>query len=129
MTYTLQDAIQSGIGAFIAIITFFAIRGNNPFFFEPKMGLVITIILLSIYYNGFKMKHKQSHFIVDIAIAFMVCAVMAKTFGLITIQEIFSLKVFGSLVIIGLWIAFPAGWLYDRFNIHNPMKASYVRGK
>ncbi len=125
----LADYKQSFIGSFVAIIIFFAIRGNNPFFFNPIRGLVITIVLMWIYYNGFRQKNKKEHFILNVSVAFVVCAFVAQTFGLITTAEIFSFKVFGSLVIIGLWIAFASAWLYDRYNITNPMQRNYIRGR
>ena len=75
------------------------------------------------------MKDKEMHFFLNIAVAFIVCAIIAQTFGIITTEEILSFKVFGSLVIIGVWIAVPSGWLYDRYNILNPMRRSYIRGK
>ena len=129
MRFNINDYKQSFIGSFVAIIVFFAIRGSNPFFFSPLRGLVITIVLFLIYYNGFHMKDKKMHFFLNIAVAFIVCAIIAQTFGIITTEEILSFKVFGSLVIIGVWIAFPSGWLYDRYNILNPMRRSYIRGK
>lgn len=129
MPYELIDFKQSLIGSFMAIIIFLAIRGDNPFFFDPMKGLIITAILVWIYYNGFKMKDKMEHFIINSIASFGISAILANTFGLITWEEIFSMKVFGSLVIIATWISFLSSMLYDRYNITNPMKMQFVRGK
>jgi len=129
MRYTISDFKQSAIGSFVAILVFFAIRGNNPFYFDPNKGLIITVLLLWIYYNGFRMRDKNLHFVVDIGVAFFVSALTAQTFGLIQTNKIFTYDVFGSLVIIGVWVAFAKGILFDRYNIVNPMSGFYVRGK
>jgi uncharacterized membrane protein len=129
MTYTFKDFKQSAIGAFMAIVIFLAIRGNDPFFFSPTKGLVITAILVWIYYNGYRMKDKVEHFVINMVVSFGISAAVAHTFGLITTEQIFSMDVFGSLVIIATWVAFLSSMLYDRYNFYNPMQRQYVRGR
>ncbi len=129
MVYTTDDLKQSLIGGFMAIIIFLAIRGNNPFHFDPIKGLIITGILIWIYYNGFRMKDKLEHFIINIFVAFGISAIIANTFGLITWDKVFSMEVFGSLVIIATWVSFLSSMLYDRYNFTNPMQRQFVRGK
>ena len=129
MAYDINDLKQSAIGAFMAIVIFLAIRGDNPFYFDPLKGLIITGILFWIYYNGFRMKDKLQHFIINIGVSFGVSAAMANTFGLIATKEIFTFKVFGSLVMIAVWVALLSAMLYDRYNFVNPMKRNFVRGK
>ncbi len=129
MAYDIKDAKQFLIGGFISIIVFFAIRGGNPFFFNPKIGLFITIILFWIYYNGFKMRNKQLHFAVNILLAFAISSTVAVIFELIKTEQIFTFQIFGTLAIVGVWIAFPSGLLYDRYNLENPMRRNYIRGK
>lgn len=128
MKYTLTDLRQAIIGSFIAIIIFFAIRGKNPFFFNPTFGLIISAFIVWIYYNSFNGRFKRENFIIDLVVAFVICAIMAYVFGLITYEEILSMKVFGSLVIIGWWVAVPLSLLFDRFNFTNPLKRYYIRG-
>ena len=129
MSYGLKDFKQSAIGGFMAIVIFFAIRGGEPFYFDPVKGLIITTVLVWIYYNGYRMKDKKEHFIINIFVSFSISAAMAHTFGLITTEEIFSMQVFGSLVIIASWVSFLSSMLYDRYNFYNPMHEYYVRGK
>ncbi len=127
--YTFTDLRQASIGAFMAIIIFFAIRGKNPFFFNPNYGIIISILIVWIYYNSFNGKFKRENFIIDLIVAFVICAIMAYIFSLITYEELLSKKVFGSLVIIGWWVAIPLALLFDKFNFTNPLKRYYIRGK
>lgn len=129
MGYKWSDLKQSSIGSFVAVIFIFAIRGDNPFFFDPMAGFFITVALLVIYYNGFKMKNKNLHFALDAVVSFAVSAFSAQMFGLIEPEQILTFDVFGSLVIVGLWVGFSKGLLFDRYNIVNPMSGSYLRGK
>lgn len=129
MSYDIKDAQQFLIGGFVSIMVFFAIRGGNPFYFNPKIGFIITFILFWIYYNGFRMQNKQLHFTINIILAFAISVTMAVVFGLIDAEQIFTFDIFGSLAIVGTWIAFPSGLLYDRYDLVNPMKRNYIRGK
>ena len=123
----IKDIKQAVIGSFLAIIVFFALRGNNPFFFNPTYGIIISVFIVYIYYQGFDGKYRKENFFIDLVISFLVCSIMAYIFGLITIEELLSKKVFGSLVIIGWWIAIPSALLFDKFNFTNPLKRYYVR--
>ena len=129
MKYTFNDLRQAIIGSFIAIVIFFAIRGENPFFFKPIYGLIISGFIIWIYYNSFNGRFRRENFIVDMLIAFVVCAIMACIFKLVTYEELTSIKIFGSLVIIGWWVAFPSALIFDKFNFTNPLRRWYVRGK
>lgn len=129
MAYSFKDFKQSAIGAFMAIVIFLAIRGGSPFYFDYRKGLAITVVLIWIYYNGYRMKDKFQHFMINIGVSFGISAVLANTFGLISWDTMFSLEVFGSLVIIATWIALLSAMIYDKYNFTNPMKRHYVRGK
>jgi len=129
MAYGLKDMKQSAIGAFTGVIFLLALRGDSPFFFNPTKGLIITGILLWIYYNGFRMKDKMQHFIMNIIVVFVIAAFIAHTFNLITYEQIISYEVFGSLVIIATWIGIVQAMLFDRFNFTSPLNRFYVRGR
>jgi hypothetical protein len=128
-TYTLKDLIQATIGSFLAIVIFFAIRGNNPFFFNPIYGMIISTLIIWIYWKGFNIRDDLIHFVINLSVAFFVCATMSYVFGLITMEELFSQKVFGSLVIIGWWAAIPLALLFDQYNFTNPLRRYYIRGR
>jgi hypothetical protein len=125
--FRLEEIMQGAIGSFTAVLLFFALRGGQPFSFNPKHGLLITILLLLVYFKGFKMEDKIANFISNFTIAFVVSALMAVTFGIVTSPEIFTFGVFGTPVIIGVWLGFPTALLFDKYDFTNPLKRQYVR--
>ena len=129
MKYTFKDFQQAAIGSFLAVVVFFAIRGDNPFFFNPTYGMIITVAIVYIYYKGFSVTNNNTHFLINITIALVICAVMALVFGLITEEQLFTKQVFGSLVFIGWWLAIPLALIFDKFNFTNPLRRYYVRSE
>lgn len=129
MNYTIEDLSQAAIGSFLGILFIFSVRGGNPLGFNPVTGMFITAILILVYYRGFRMQNKSIHFIFNGVIAFGVSVFMASTFGIFNFEQALTREVFGSFVIVGFWVGFPAALIYDRFNILDPMKRMFVRGK
>lgn len=129
MAYKLVDAQQAIIGAFTATVIFFAIKAGNPFFFNYKIGLAITGVLMWVYYKGFRITDKRNHFVINLILSFVVCSFFGVIFKLITLEQLYTTEVFGSLVIIGVWVAFPVAMLLDKFNFTNPIRRYYIRGK
>ncbi|KKM80864.1 hypothetical protein LCGC14_1335590 [marine sediment metagenome] len=129
MAYTSKDLIQATIGAFMAILVFLAIRGDNPFFFNSTSGIVISIFVVWIYWKGFNIRDDLIHFVINLSVAFIISAIISYLFGLITYEQIFSREVFGSLVIVAWWIAIPLALVFDQYNFTNPLKRFYIRGK
>ena len=127
--YTFKDLMQASVGAFISIVVFFGIRGDNPFFFNPTYGIIISALVVWIYWKGFNIRHDLVHFVINLLVAFAICAIMGYIFGLITYEQILSKEVFGSLVIIGWWIALPLSLIFDQYNFTNPLKRYYIRGR
>lgn len=126
--YTLIDLRQSLIGSFLAVIIFLAIRGKNPFFFNPIYGGLISIALVWIYYKGFNgTKTKKIHFLMNCIVSFIVCLTISGMFGLITLEQALSREVLGSLVTVAWWTALPSALVFDKFNITNPLRRWYVR--
>jgi hypothetical protein len=39
---------------------------------------------------------------------------------------IWTWNVFGSAVIVGVWLSYPAALLFDKFDFINPLKRQYV---
>lgn len=128
LNYTFKDLKQATIGAFLAIVVFFGIRGNNPFFFNPTYGMIISALVVWIYWKGFNIRDDLIHFVINLSVAFVICAIMGYIFGLITYEQILSKEIMGSLVIIGWWIALPLTLIFDQYNFTNPLKRFYVRG-
>lgn len=127
--YTFKDLKQASVGAFISILVFFALRGGEPFFFNPICGMIISGLVIWIYWNGFNIKNDTVHFTVNLFVAFSICAIMGFIFELITFEEIISKDVFGSLIIIGWWVAIPLALVFDQYNFTNPLRRYYIRGR
>ncbi len=128
MEYTFKDLKQASVGAFISILVFFAIRGGSPFFFNPIYGMIISVLVVWIYWKGFNIRHDLIHFIINLFIAFVICAIMGIVFELITLDVVLSKEVFGSLIIIGWWTSIPLALIFDQYNFTNPLRRFYIRG-
>lgn len=129
MAYNLKDLTQASVGAFISIVVFLAIRGDNPFFFNSTYGLIISGFVVWIYWKGFNIRDDLIHFTINLFVAFVISATIAHIFNLITIEQILSQEVFGSLVIVAWWIAIPLALLFDQYNFTNPLRRYFVRGR
>ena len=130
MKYTLTDLRQSATGAFLAVVVFFALRGDDPFFFNPTYGMIISALVVYVYYEGFNgSKSRQLHFVINILVAFVISLIMASVFKLVSLDVINTELVFGSLVTVGTWIAIPSSLIFDKFNFVNPLKRHFVRGR
>ena len=127
MEYTFSDFKQATIASFLGVLVLLTLRGGNPFFFNPTHGAIISFFVLYIYYKGFNIQNRNVHFIMNVLIAFGVSALLSYIFGLITIEQIKSIEVFGSLVIIATWVSIPVALLADKFNFTNPLKRYFVR--
>lgn len=127
--YTIKDFKQAAIGSFISVVVFLALKGGDPFFFNPIHGLIISSLVVWIYLSGFNGKNDIIHFTINLLVAFAICAVMGYVFNIITLDQILSIEVFGSLVVVAWWIAVPLALIYDRYNFSNPLRRYYIRGK
>lgn len=126
--FGFQELIQMVVGNFTAILLFFALRGGDSLSFNPNHGLLITIFLVVIYYQGLEMKYKNANFAANLIVSFLVSALMANTFILIEPSIIWTYDVFGSAVIVGVWLGFARSLLFDKFDFTNPLKRQYVNG-
>lgn len=130
MKYTLTDLRQASTGAFLAVVVFFAIRGDNPLSFNPTYGMIISALLVYAYYDSFiGSRDKQLHFVINILVAFGISAIMGSVFKIASLDVINFELVFGSLVTVGTWIAIPSALIFDKFNFVNPLRKYFVRGR
>ena len=125
MKYKLSDAFQASIGVFSAVLLFLALRAE-PLSINPKVGLVITVIWVSLFYNGKTGLPKQNFFI-DLGITFVIAGGLTLVFGLVTMEQLLSFDYFGSTAIVTVWLGFPLSILLDRFNITNILNRYYIR--
>jgi len=125
MKYKLKDAFQASIGVFSAILLFVALK-SEPLIINPQVGLVITIIWVSLFYNGKTGLAKQNFFI-DLGITFIIAGALTLVFGLTTMEQLLGFDYFGSTAIVCVWLGFPISILLDRFNITNILRRHYIR--
>jgi len=125
MKYKLSDAIQASIGVFSATLLFVSLK-SEPLSINPTIGFIITIIWVSLFYNGKTGLAKQNFFI-DLGITFIIAGILTLVFGLTTTSQLLSFDYFGSTSIILVWLGFPISILFDRFNITNILRRHYLR--
>lgn len=129
MAYKLVDILEATIGAFSASIFFVALRSGSPFSIPPKVGLIITILWGITLYMASQKQSYSSNFIPNVAVTVVVAYFMTKYFGLLEDVNIFSLDVFGSALIVVIWIALPVALLFDKFNLKSVLARYHIRGK
>ncbi len=125
MRYKLKDALQAAVGAFSAILLFFSLR-TQPININPTIGLIITIVWISLFYNGDKGFPKINFFMCLIISAF-ISGIMSIIFGLATAEQLLSFDFFSSASVVGLWLAFPISLLMDKWQMTNILKRHYIR--
>ena len=131
MAYDIKDVFQAAIGAFSSILGFFLIRGGNPLVINPKTGLILGLIWLTLMYDPFN-RHPSEHkihFAGDLLIATTVCSWLSFTFGLVTIEELTHFTFFGSSAWLTTLLAVPISLLYDRRNILSVFDSYYTTKK
>ncbi len=125
MKYKLSDAFQASIGVFSAVLLFLALR-TEPLLINPIVGLIITVIWVSLFYNGKSGLAKQNFFI-DLGITFVIAGALTLVFNLVTMEQLLSFDYFGITTLVTVWLGFPISLLLDRFNITNILKRHYIR--
>lgn len=132
----LWNLIESSIGAFSAVLFFYALRGGDPIFINPAIGFIITIIWLSLIYIPMKQIYYKDGMLAfgilsfDVFVSLIICVLLSVIFKLITWNEVISIKVFGSAVFIGLWMAIPIAVLFNFLNVRSILSRHYfARGR
>ena len=125
MRYRLSDAFQASVGVFSATLLFVSLK-SEPLIINPIVGLVITIIWVSLFYNGRSGLAKENFFI-DLGITFVIAGVLTLVFSLATLDQLLSFNYFGSTSIILVWLGFPISILMDKWNLTNILKRHYIR--
>ena len=123
MTYKLSDCFESGIGAFTAMLLFFTLR-SDPVIISPKVGFVITLIVVYIYS---KSRINPSHLFMNLLVVILISGAMSLAFNLATMNQLLSFEFFGSSAVVGVWLGLPSAIIMDKFNIKNILRRSYVR--
>ncbi len=116
-----MDVKQSFIGAFGSCLFFFALR-KDPINIAWTAGLFITMAWLFFLWKGFngkQTKELNKQFTISLSVSAAVAISLSLLFGLITPDMIFTKEVFGSSVIVALWIATPVSLLFNRKNLNS----------
>ena len=124
--FSPRELLQGAVGSFTAVLLFFALRSGDVISFNPNHGFLITIFLVMVYYFDFKMQDKAGNVMVNLFISFIISAVMANMFQVVDPSIIWTWKVFGSAVIVGVWLSYPTALLFDKFDFINPLKRQYI---
>jgi len=125
MKYRLKDGIQAAVGAFSAILLFFVLR-TEPININASIGFIITVIWVSLFYNGDK-GFPKVNFFMALIISAIISILMSIIFGLVTIEAISGFGFFSSTAVVGIWLGFPIALLMDKYNMTNILKRHYIR--
>ena len=127
--YTLTDAKQAAIGAVVATILFFAIRGGTPGpFIDAQVGLGIFALWAYLLYKPFKrQKGKDTvDFFLNIGVVAAVTTTFALLFGLATTEQLYGFVWFGSPAMIAALLGMPIALIFDFSNLTSPMSRYYI---
>jgi len=125
LRYKLKDGVQAAVGAFSAILLFFVLR-TEPININTTIGFVITLVWVSLFYNGDKGFPKENFFMALIITA-VISGVMSIIFGLATMEQLSGFSFFSSTAVVGIWLGFPIALLMDKYNMTNILKRHYIR--
>ena len=132
--FTLKDMQQVLIGAFVASIFFFVIRAGNPFEINMTMGVLITVVVILL--SNPKPRDKNLNtFAIEIALTYVVISFLSIGFGLADLNTVvfgllegdLNLDVFGSPVIVGLWLALPVAVVFNKENQDSYLARIFTR--
>ncbi len=125
MKYRLKDGMQATVGAFSAILLFFVLR-TDPININATIGFMITLVWVSLFYNGDK-GFPKVNFYMALIITAVISAVMSIIFNLATMEQLLSFNFFSSSAVVGIWLGFPIALLMDKYNLTNILKRHYIR--
>ena len=132
--FTLKDMQQVLIGAFVASIFFFVIRAGNPFEINMTMGVLITVVVILLSNPKPRGKNLNT-FAIEIALTYVVISFLSIGFGLADLNTVtfgllegdLNLDVFGSPVIVGLWLALPVAVVFNKENQDSYLARIFTR--
>lgn len=125
LRYKLKDGIQAAVGAFSAILLFFVLR-TEPINIDVYIGFIITLVWVSLFYNGDK-GFPTVNFFMALIITAVISGIMSIIFNLVTIEQLLSFNFFSSTAVVGIWLGFPIALLMDKYNMTNILKRHYIR--
>ena len=128
MALDRRDLFQQFLGGLSAVFGFYLIRGGNPLWIDPRVGLGLGIIWLTLIYNPFKRQPKEAkiHFASSIIVSLIITTTMTIFFGLATIEELKGFAFFGSSAFLLMLVAVPIAVVFDKRNIMDMLSRHYT---
>lgn len=129
MSYDIHDIKQAALGSVVAVLFFYLLRAGNPISIDPTKGLIIGLIWLYITGAPFIQQHLETkiHFIGNIVVALIVSSVLALSFDMVTMEQLFSFQIFGTAAWLGVLLAIPTAQFFDKKNIVNIYERWYFK--
>ena len=129
MTLDSKDISQQIVGAFSAVFGIYILRGGNPLWIDPTIGLIMGVVWLSLLYSPLHRHSKEAkyHFISSIIVSLAVTTLLTVSFNLGTIEQLKSFDFFGSTAWLTFLLAIPISVLFDLKNITNPLSREYIK--
>ncbi len=133
--FSLSDTKEILIGSFIASLFFFALRFNEVIDINITAGIAITILVILLS-NPRPRRKNLDIFAIEIVLVYITVAVMGIIFKLGTIEMVTfglsngtfpNLSVFGSGIIIAMWLALPVAIIYNNENLDNFLSRIFTR--
>ncbi len=125
----MGDLVEASIGAFTAVIFIVAIRSGDPIEFDPTVGFIITLIWGFLLFKRAKKLNFGRNFFQNVIVTVLISYVLAMAFDLLGDVNVFSFAVFGSALVVLVWIALPVALLFDKFNLKSPLARIFIRGR
>ncbi len=100
LRYKLKDGMQAAVGAFSAILLFFVLR-TEPINIDVSIGFIITLVWVSLFYNGDK-GFPKVNFFMALIITMVISGIMSIIFGLATMEQLLSFNFFSSTAVVGI---------------------------
>jgi hypothetical protein len=131
MTYDMNDMGEAAVGAFSAVLFFFAIRQGDPLTVDPIIGFVIGFAWVGLIYmanRGPKKIRKEAtkHLVGNLLIVMALTFVLSVAFKMGDISMLLSFDYFGSAAWIAVWLGLPVATLFDMNNFTNVLSRYYA---
>lgn len=129
MTLDSKDISQQIVGAFSAVFGIYILRGGNPLWIDPTIGLIMGIIWLGLLYSPLHKRSKEAkyHFISSVIVSLIITTLLTISFKLGNLEQLNNFNFFGSTAWLTFLIAIPIAVLFDLKNITNPLSREYIR--
>ena len=125
-----SDIVESGLGAFSAILFPFIIRDTPGPFIDPILGLLITVVYVFSIGVGMVKKDRLQKLAMNIIVSGVISYLMVvNLLKLATVEQVSGINFFGSPIIFAIWLALPVAILFDHFNVKSLLTRYYMNNR